>query len=157
LWFSSLQVMNFLSWVPYCLCSEHSFFLWARLKIVDGKFWLSVEYQSCCLVRAHACEYFSFYHIYCGFKDIKIASSTAAVSPKSRRVDSWLSSGWSGRRIILLVDCFMCMVVLVLRITYGKVVLIQTVLNFVAWQLEKASKYSVAVYTVSLVIWITSI
>jgi hypothetical protein len=49
--------------------------------------------------------------------------------------------GWRGlflpvveweRRIIALVDCFMCMVVLVLRIAYGQVVLLQTVLNFVA-------------------------
>jgi hypothetical protein len=39
--------------------------------------------------------------------------------------------GWE-RRIVVLVDCFMCMVVLVLRIAYGLVVLLQTVLNFVA-------------------------
>jgi hypothetical protein len=36
------------------------------------------------------------------------------------------------RRIVMLVDCFMCMVVLVLRIAYGQVVLLRTVLNFVA-------------------------
>jgi hypothetical protein len=36
------------------------------------------------------------------------------------------------RRIVMLVDCFMCMVVLVLRIVYGQVVLLRTVLNFVA-------------------------
>jgi hypothetical protein len=36
------------------------------------------------------------------------------------------------RRIVVLVDCFMCMVVLVLRIVYGQVVLLRTVLNFVA-------------------------
>jgi hypothetical protein len=36
------------------------------------------------------------------------------------------------RRIVILVDCFMCMVVLVLRIAYGQVVLLRTVLNFVA-------------------------
>jgi hypothetical protein len=49
--------------------------------------------------------------------------------------------GWRGlfllvarweRRIIVLVDCFICMVVLVLRIAYGQVVLLQTMLNFVA-------------------------
>jgi hypothetical protein len=49
--------------------------------------------------------------------------------------------GWHGlflpvvrwvRRIIVLLDCFMCMVVLVLRIAYGQMVLLQTVLNFVA-------------------------
>jgi hypothetical protein len=34
--------------------------------------------------------------------------------------------------IIVLIDCFMCMVVLVLRIAYGQVVLLQTVLNFLA-------------------------
>jgi hypothetical protein len=34
--------------------------------------------------------------------------------------------------IVLLVDYFMCMVVLLLRITYGQVELLQTVLNFVA-------------------------
>jgi hypothetical protein len=39
--------------------------------------------------------------------------------------------GWE-RRIIVLVDYFMCMVVLVLRIAYGQVVLLQTMLNFVA-------------------------
>jgi hypothetical protein len=36
------------------------------------------------------------------------------------------------RKIILIIDCFMCMVVLVLRITYGQVVLLRTVLNSVA-------------------------
>jgi hypothetical protein len=39
--------------------------------------------------------------------------------------------GWE-RKIDILVDCFMCMVVLVLRIACGQVVLLQTVLNFVA-------------------------
>jgi hypothetical protein len=39
--------------------------------------------------------------------------------------------GWE-RRIVVLVDYFMCMVVLVLRIAYGQLVLLQTVLNFVA-------------------------
>jgi hypothetical protein len=49
----------------------------------------------------------------------------------------------------------MFMVVLVLRIIYGQVVLLQTVL-FVAWELEKASKYRVVVYMLLLIIWITS-
>jgi hypothetical protein len=49
--------------------------------------------------------------------------------------------GWRGlflpvvrleHRIVVFVDCFMCMVILMLRITYGQVVLLQTVLNFVA-------------------------
>jgi hypothetical protein len=39
--------------------------------------------------------------------------------------------GWE-RRIVILIDYFMCMVVLVLRIAYGQVVLLRTVLNFVA-------------------------
>jgi hypothetical protein len=43
----------------------------------------------------------------------------------------FLPVGWE-RRIVVLVDCFMCMVVLVLRIAYGQMVLLQTVLNFVA-------------------------
>jgi hypothetical protein len=37
-----------------------------------------------------------------------------------------------GRKNILLVVYFMCMVVLVLRITYGQVMLLWTMLNFVA-------------------------
>jgi hypothetical protein len=37
-----------------------------------------------------------------------------------------------GRSNVLLVLCFMCMIVLVLRITYGQVLLVWTVLNFVA-------------------------
>jgi hypothetical protein len=38
--------------------------------------------------------------------------------------------GWE-RRIVVFIDCFICMVVLVLRIAYGEVVLLQIVLNFV--------------------------
>jgi hypothetical protein len=34
--------------------------------------------------------------------------------------------------MVLLIDCFICMVVLVLRIIYGQVVLLRTVLNFIA-------------------------
>jgi hypothetical protein len=52
----------------------------------------------------------------------------------------------------VLVNYFMCMLVLVLRIAYAQVVLLRTVLNFVARQLEKASKCSAVVYTLSLVI-----
>jgi hypothetical protein len=63
--------------------------------------------------------------------------------------------GWE-HRIVVFVNCFMYMLVLVLRIAYGQVVLLRTVLNFVAWQLEKASKCSAVVYTLSLVLWITS-
>jgi hypothetical protein len=39
--------------------------------------------------------------------------------------------GWE-RMIGVLVDRFMCMVILVLRSTYGQVVLLPIVLNFVA-------------------------
>jgi hypothetical protein len=39
--------------------------------------------------------------------------------------------GWE-RRIVVLVDYFICMTILVLRIAYDQVVLLQTVLNFVA-------------------------
>jgi hypothetical protein len=57
------------------------------------------------------------------------------------RCNSAAAVGWRGlflpvvgweRRIVVLIDCFMCMVVLVLRIAYGQVVLLWTVLNFVA-------------------------
>jgi hypothetical protein len=37
-----------------------------------------------------------------------------------------------GRRNVLLVVCFMCMVVLMLRITYGQVVLLWIMLNLVS-------------------------
>jgi hypothetical protein len=43
------------------------------------------------------------------------------------------------------VDCFTCMVVLELRITYGQVVLLWTMVSFVVRQLEKASKCSAVV------------
>jgi hypothetical protein len=38
-----------------------------------------------------------------------------------------------GCMTILLVDYFMCMIVLMLRTTYGQVVLLQIVLNFVTY------------------------
>jgi hypothetical protein len=145
--------MKFWSWVPCCLCSEFSFLLWAWLKIVDGKLWVSLEYKSCSLFNLDVFRTFVWYQCYCGIKVIKIRSNSAA------------AVGWRGlflpvvgseRRIVVLIGCFMCMVVLVLRIAYGQMVLLRTVLNFVAWQLEKTSKYSVVVYTLSLVIWITS-
>jgi hypothetical protein len=76
------------------------------------------------------------------------SNSTAAVGWRGLFL---LVVGWE-RRIVVLVDCFMCVVVLVLRIAYGQVVLLRTMLNFVALQLEKASKCSAVVYTLSLVI-----
>jgi hypothetical protein len=57
------------------------------------------------------------------------------------RSNSAAAIGWRGlflsvieweRMIVVLIDCFMCMVILVLRIAYDLVVLLQTVLNFVA-------------------------
>jgi hypothetical protein len=55
-------------------------------------------------------------------------------------------------RIVLIVDCFMCMVALVLSFSCDQVVFIRITLSLVAYQLEKASKYSVVVYKLSLVI-----
>jgi hypothetical protein len=118
-----------LSWVTGCLCSEHSFLLWARLKIANGKICLSFEYKSSGLSNLDVFRIFVCHHCYCGIKIIKMRSNSAA------------GVGWRGLflpvvrwecRIIVLVDYFMCMVVLVLRIAYGQVVLLRTVLNFVA-------------------------
>jgi hypothetical protein len=70
------------------------------------------------------------YHRHCGMKVIMmLSSSIAAVLFVVLSVLPVV--GWE-RRIVVLVDCFMCMVVLVLRIAYGQVVLLRTVLNFVA-------------------------
>jgi hypothetical protein len=127
-----LRVMKFWSWVPCCLCSEYNFLLWAWLKIVDGKLRLSFEYKSYNLFNLDVCRIFVYYHCYCGIKVVKMRSNSVA------------AVGWCGlflpvvgweRRIVVFVDCFMCMVVLVLRIAYGNVALLRTVLNFVAWQL----------------------
>jgi hypothetical protein len=46
----------------------------------------------------------------------------------------------------------MCMVALVLSFSYDQVVFIRITLSLVAYQLEKASKYSAVVYKLSLVI-----
>jgi hypothetical protein len=145
--------MKLWSWVPWCLGSEYSFPLWAWLKIVDCKLWLSFEYKSCSSFNIDVFRIFVWYHCYCGIKVMKMRSSSAAAV-------CWRGLflpivGWE-RRIVVLVNCFVCMLVLVLRIAYGQVVLLWIVLNFVAWQLEKASKCSAVVYTLSLVIWITS-
>jgi hypothetical protein len=72
---------------------------------------------------------FVCYHFYCGIKIIKMRSNSAAAV--GWRGLFLLVVGWE-RRIIVLVDCLMCMVVLVLRIAYGQVVLLWTVLSFVA-------------------------
>jgi hypothetical protein len=55
-------------------------------------------------------------------------------------------------RIILLVICFICMVALVLSFACDQVVFLRIVLSLVALQLEKARKYSIVVYMLSLVI-----
>jgi hypothetical protein len=81
------------------------------------------------LFNLDVCRIFICYHCYCEIKVIKMGSNSIAVV------------GWRGlflpvvgweRRIVILVDYFMCMIVLVLRIAYGQVVLLRTVLNFVA-------------------------
>jgi hypothetical protein len=120
--------------------------LWAVLEVLDSKIWLSFEYKSCSLFNLDVFRTFLWYQCYCGIKVIKMRSNSAA------------AVSWHGLflPVVVLVDCFMCMIVLVLRITYDQVVLLRTVLNFVTWQLEKASKCSAVVHTLSLVIWITS-
>jgi hypothetical protein len=81
------------------------------------------------LFNLDVCEIFICYHCYCGIKVIKMKSHSV------------VAVGWRGQffpvvgwecRIVVLVDCFMCMVVLVLRIAYGQLVLFRTVLTFVA-------------------------
>jgi hypothetical protein len=72
---------------------------------------------------------FVCYHFICAIKVIKMRSnSVAAVGWRGLFLPV---VGWE-RRIIILVDCFMCMIVLVLRIAYGQVVLLRIMLNFVA-------------------------
>jgi hypothetical protein len=123
-------------------CVHNTIFYLGLIKIVDGKLWLSSEYKFCILFNLDICRIFVCFYCYCGIKVIKMWSNNV------------VAVGWRGlclpvvgwkHRIIVLVDCFMCMVVFVLRIAYGQVVLLRTVLNFVAWQLEKASKYSVVI------------
>jgi hypothetical protein len=63
--------MKFWSWVPCCLCLEFSFLLCAWLKIVDGKLWLSFEYESCSLFNLDVFRTFVWYRCYCGIKVIK--------------------------------------------------------------------------------------
>jgi hypothetical protein len=120
---------DILSWVTYCLCSKHSFLLWARLKIVDGKICLSFEYKSRGLFNLDVFRIFVCNHCFCGIKVIKMRSNNAVAV-------SWhglfLPVIWCERMIVVLVDFFMCMIVLVLRIAYGQVMLLRTVLNFVA-------------------------
>jgi hypothetical protein len=81
------------------------------------------------LFNLDVCRIFVCYHCNCGIKVIKMKSNSAAAVGWCRLFLPIV--GWA-RRIDVLVDCFMCMVVLVLRIAYGQVVLLRTVLNFVA-------------------------
>jgi hypothetical protein len=70
------------------------------------------------------------YHRHCGMKVIMmLRSNIAAVLFVVLTV---LSVIGLGRRNTLLFVSFMCMVVLVLRITYGQLVLLWIMLNFVA-------------------------
>jgi hypothetical protein len=152
---SIFGVMDFWIMLSGSLRTEHRVILWTVLELVGGKIWLSFEYKSCSLFSVDGCRISSCYHRHCGIKVMMVLSSSIVVVlfvmltvlPVIRL----------GRKNILLVVYFMCMVVLVLRITYAQVVLLWTILNFVAWQLKKASKYSTEVYTLSFVIWITSI
>jgi hypothetical protein len=73
---------------------------------------------------------FICYHRHCAIKVMMILSSSNAAALFV--VLTMLPVVALERRIILIIDCFMCMVVLVLRITYGQVVLLRTVLNSVA-------------------------
>jgi hypothetical protein len=150
---SILWVMDFWILLYWNLRTENRVILLIVLEWANGEISLSFEYKSCSLFNLDICRIFVCYHCYCRIKVIKIKSNNV------------VAVGWRGlflpvvgwaRRIVVLVDYFMCMVVLVLRISYGQVVLLRTILNFVAWQLEKASKCSIVVYTLSLVIWITT-
>jgi hypothetical protein len=147
--------MKFWSWVPYCLCSEFSFLLWAWLKIVDGKLWLSLEYKSCSLFSINGCRMFIRYHRHCGMKVIMMLSSSIGAVLFCSVVCFYRSLGGSvGSLYLLIVSCvwlFWCWELLMVRwFSFG------SCFNFVPWQLEKTSKYSAVVYTLSLVIWITS-
>jgi hypothetical protein len=70
------------------------------------------------------------YHHHCGMKVIMMLSSN--IDAVLFVVLIVLPVIGLGRRNVLLVVCFMCTVVLMLRITYGQVVLLWIMLNFVA-------------------------
>jgi hypothetical protein len=111
--------MKFWSWVPYCLCSEFGFLLWAWLKIVDGKLWLSLEYKSCSLFRLDGCRMFICYHRHCGMKVIMMLSSSIAAILFCSVVCFCRSSGGSvGSLCLLIVSCvwlFWCWELLMVR------------------------------------------
>jgi hypothetical protein len=98
--------MKFWSWVPCCLCSEFSFLLWAWLKIVDGKLWLSLEYKSCSLFSVDCCRMFIHYHRHCGMKVIMVLSSSIAAVLFCSVAYFCRSSGESvGSLYLLIVSC----------------------------------------------------
>jgi hypothetical protein len=70
------------------------------------------------------------YHHHCGMKVIMMLSSN--IDAVLFVVLIVLPVIGLGRRNVLLVVCFMCMVVLMLRITYGQVVLLWIMLNLVS-------------------------
>jgi hypothetical protein len=109
--------MKFWSWVPCCLCSEFSFLLWAWLKIVDGKLWLSFEYESCSLFNLEVFRIFVWYQCYYGIKVInwEVTALLLLVG-----VDCFYrSSGGSvGSLYLLIVSCvwlFGCWELLMVR------------------------------------------
>jgi hypothetical protein len=117
--YSSLRVIKFWSWVPCCLCSEFSFLLWAWLKIVDGKLWLSLEYKSCSLFSVDGCRMFIRYHHHCGMKVIMMLSNNvASVLFCSVVCFCWSSGGSIGSLYLLIVSCvwlFWCWELLMVR------------------------------------------
>jgi hypothetical protein len=76
------------------------------------------------------CRIFIHYHCHYGMKVIMMLSSNIAAVLFVVLIV--LSVIGLGRRNVFLIVCFMCMVVLVLRITYGQVVLLWIILVFVA-------------------------
>jgi hypothetical protein len=95
--------MKFWSWVPCCLCSEFSFLLWAWLKIVDDKLWLSLEYKCCSLFSVDGCRMFILYHRHCGIKVIMILSSSIVAVLFCSVVCFCRSSGGSIGSLYLLI------------------------------------------------------
>jgi hypothetical protein len=146
--------MYFLSLLCCSLRTENRVTFWTVLELVNDTNWLSFEYKSCSLFSLDVFRIFICCHCYCGIKLIKMRSNIPTAVWLMLTV---LPVTGLGHRNILLVVCFMCMIILVLKITYGQVVLLWAVLNLVAWQLETANKCSAMVYKISLVIWITSI
>jgi hypothetical protein len=147
--------MDFCSLLSWSLRTEHIVTLWTVLELVDSKIWLSFEYKSCSLFNLHVCRVFICYHCYCEIKVMKLRStSIAAILLKCCLC---CRSSELECRTVLLVLCFICMVALMLSFSCNQVVLLRIVLSLLTWPLEKASKCSIVVYKLSLVIWVTSI